>query len=185
MDYQFGETMKLKRILAMLLLSAFIGCGGGDGGESGDGTEADGATAENACENIDELQCNEGVLEVCATDGWTSLKDCGETDEECCLSPTAASSGECIPKEAECGDDAIDEVIAAAAATAEPEPDSNEPVVGDGCLYDAEMKGKVVGKHIKNFGMKQLIDGDWQPYWLHQTCGGSAKAIWVILATGW
>jgi hypothetical protein len=61
------------------------------------------------------------------------------------------------------------------------------PVTGEGCQYDVEKKGKIVGKHIKEFGLKQVFGPtkeETDAYWLHANCG-EAKAVWIILATGW
>ena len=61
------------------------------------------------------------------------------------------------------------------------------PERGEGCNYDIGNKGKIVGKHIKDFGLKQVFGptkADTDAYWLHANCG-QKKAIWIILATGW
>jgi hypothetical protein len=59
---------------------------------------------------------------------------------------------------------------------------------GASCGFDAEQKGKVLNKHIKNFGLKKCLDNCeecQEPHWLHQDCGTETKVIWMILATGW
>ncbi len=53
---------------------------------------------------------------------------------------------------------------------------------GPTCEYNAELKGKDVGEHIKNFGLKMPDDTF---YWMHQACGYDKKVVWVILATGY
>jgi len=61
------------------------------------------------------------------------------------------------------------------------------PERGEGCQFDLENKGKTVGKHIKDFGLKQVFGPtkeETDAYWLHSNCG-EKKAVWIILATGW
>ncbi|MFT7623732.1 MAG: hypothetical protein ACI9WU_002915 [Myxococcota bacterium] len=56
---------------------------------------------------------------------------------------------------------------------------------GPECGFNADQQGKILGRHIKNFGLK-TYEGN--PYWLHGNCGHTEtpkKAVWVILATGW
>jgi|GEM_PF-6099120 hypothetical protein len=50
------------------------------------------------------------------------------------------------------------------------------------CGYDESLKGKLVGDHIKNFGVKT-----WEQcaHYLHQDCGGDTKVVWLVLSTGW
>jgi len=50
------------------------------------------------------------------------------------------------------------------------------------CGFDAEKQGKLVGDHIKNFGVKT-----WEQclHYLHQDCGGDTKVVWLVLSTGW
>lgn len=57
-----------------------------------------------------------------------------------------------------------------------------DPDTPAGCAYDAEKKGKIVGKHIDNFG---ALDVAQEAYYLHDNCGDEKKVVWVILATGW
>jgi len=60
---------------------------------------------------------------------------------------------------------------------ANPQPDTPT-----GCGYDLEKKGKLVGDHIKNFGLKT-----WEQcaHYLHQDCNPDTKIIWLVLSTGW
>ena len=58
-------------------------------------------------------------------------------------------------------------------------PKKNTP---GSCGYDESQKGKLVGDHIKNFGVKT-----WEQcaHYLHQDCGGDTKVVWLVLSTGW
>ncbi len=62
---------------------------------------------------------------------------------------------------------------------------TDEPFVptegGEGCQFDEEKIGNIVGKHIDNYTLK-TYQGD--AYSIHQECG-KKKALWVILSTGW
>ena len=62
----------------------------------------------------------------------------------------------------------------------EPEADSVD-VASLPCAFDKAKQGKIVGKAVKNFGLK-----DWTgtPHFLHDDCG-KKKLIWLILSTGW
>lgn len=49
------------------------------------------------------------------------------------------------------------------------------------CLFDEDLAGKNVGNHVENIKLK---DSEGEKFELHNQCG-VAKAIWIILATGW
>ena len=57
-----------------------------------------------------------------------------------------------------------------------------DPDTPPGCAFDEEQAGKIVGKHIANFG---ALDVNQEAYYLHDNCGDDKKVVWVILATGW
>ena len=61
--------------------------------------------------------------------------------------------------------------------TSTPPPSGNS-----NCKYDPAKLGAKIGDHVANISMK---DAYGKTYKLHQTCGTSTKAIWVILAAGW
>jgi len=49
------------------------------------------------------------------------------------------------------------------------------------CFFDNDKSGKNVGDHVKNI---KVLDTENQKFELHDTCG-VAKAVWIVLATGW
>ncbi len=57
-----------------------------------------------------------------------------------------------------------------------------DPDTPPGCAFDKENVGKIVGKHIDNFG---ALDVNQEAYYLHDNCGDDKKVVWVILSTGW
>lgn len=95
----------------------------------------------------------------------------GQQGESCAATADCVAGLECVASI--CG------------GTDDPVIDPDDPgPVHTACGYDDAQRGKVVGKHIKNFGLKTW-EGD--SYWLHQAnCGQpETKVVWVVLATGW
>ncbi len=63
------------------------------------------------------------------------------------------------------------------------DPSQFDPKVGGpDCGFDEDQQGKIIGKHIKNFGLKTAQK---EAYWLHSSCGTDKKVVWLILGTGW
>lgn len=53
---------------------------------------------------------------------------------------------------------------------------------GEGCQFDKAKQGKIVGKEVKNFGLKTYLN---ENYFLHDNNCGKKKIVWILLATGW
>ena len=61
-------------------------------------------------------------------------------------------------------------------------PPGSGPTVSENCKFEPALEGKQIGDQVANFSVK---DAYGKTYTMHQSCGTSAKAIWVILAAGW
>lgn len=61
-------------------------------------------------------------------------------------------------------------------------PPGNSPGLSSNCKFEPALEGRKIGDQVGNFSVK---DAWGKTYTMHQTCGTSTKAIWVILAAGW
>ena len=61
-------------------------------------------------------------------------------------------------------------------------PSGVAPATSPQCKYEPALEGRKIGDQVGNFSVK---DAWGKTYTMHQTCGTSTKAIWVILAAGW
>lgn len=123
-----------------------------------------------------------------------SFAACGDDGSSTAASadPGFASEGEgcgsnadCIG-DLECGTGGLCEIAQVQPGESDTidEPVVTTNVIHDDCAFDAELEGKGVGDHVKNFSLKTVYDTE---YNIHsQNCGQPGrKAIYLLLGTGW
>jgi hypothetical protein len=171
-----------------------------DEGTADQGTADQGTTdGEPFCEPLEKF-CQGQDLFICQPDGHNIefMKTCGAG--ELCEQGACACKPQCDDKS--CGDDgcggscgacesneACTEGQCKCVPSCEDKESDDDGCGGQcECAYDVENKGKVKGKHIKNFDVLQFhgegVTDEPVGYSLHSNCG-TKTAIWIILATGW
>ena len=65
----------------------------------------------------------------------------------------------------------------------DPNPgDSTSEEETNTCAYDEAQKGRTMGTHIEDFGLKTYQE---EEIYLHDYCSEDNKLVWIVLATGW
>ncbi len=92
-------------------------------------------------------------------------------------------AGACVPSgSTPTGDVASADVPSWYTPSGDASPPGNSPGLSSNCKFEPALEGRKIGDQVGNFSVK---DAWGKTYTMHQTCGTSTKAIWVILAAGW